>query len=216
MVDGIHIDRRGEVVTELAARVVKDVKGRPVLLPEPGTVSRWFAVLGRHAGKGTLRLTLSRVSQRRSDAQNRLLWGVIYAQVLDALRELALEVGESCPFRDAEDLHEALKHRHRASWILVHGPIPADVVVRHRCDNPACVRPDHLLTGSQAQNLDDMRERGRAVVPTPRLGTQHHNAKLDPARRAEGLSLAKIGAEFGLHPATVHDVVLRRTWREVA
>lgn len=36
-------------------------------------------------------------------------------------------------------------------------------VVRHRCDNPPCFRYDHLVVGTQGDNLDDMRSRGRNV-----------------------------------------------------
>lgn len=112
---------------------------------------------------------------------------------------------------------------HRAAWVLVNGPLPKDVVIRHRCDNVACVRPDHLLPGTQAENLADMRERGRGRMPAPRLGTAHHHAKMDPekvreirALRADGLSLAKIGSRVGLHASTVHDIVRGKTWAEVA
>lgn len=109
MADGlINVDKRGEVQHELAARVVLE-DGRPKLEPVPGTVGRWRTLLTRHVDKGALRLTLSRVSQRRSYAQNRLLWHV-YGQILQRLREVAMECSEECPFRDDEDLHEAMKH----------------------------------------------------------------------------------------------------------
>jgi hypothetical protein len=111
---------------------------------------------------------------------------------------------------------------HRLAWIITRGRLPRGVV-RHACDNVACVRPTHLLEGTQAENLADMRERGRAYFNRFRTGAAHPNAKLDEARvreirvlRDAGLSLAKIGARFGLNAATVHDIVRRRTWREVA
>jgi HNH endonuclease len=50
---------------------------------------------------------------------------------------------------------------HRASYILANGDIPDDLVVRHCCDVRICVRPEHLLIGTYAQNTADMLERGR-------------------------------------------------------
>jgi hypothetical protein len=57
---------------------------------------------------------------------------------------------------------------HRVSYEIFHGPISDNLVVRHRCDNPPCVHPDHLEVGTQADNLRDMRERGRAAPPPSR------------------------------------------------
>lgn len=49
----------------------------------------------------------------------------------------------------------------RLSYETYVGPIPAGAYVCHRCDNPLCVNPDHLFTGTQKQNLDDMIAKGR-------------------------------------------------------
>lgn len=38
-------------------------------------------------------------------------------------------------------------------------------VVRHTCDNPKCVRPDHLVPGTQRQNVGDAMSRGRHKIP---------------------------------------------------
>jgi hypothetical protein len=50
---------------------------------------------------------------------------------------------------------------HKLSYIWAKGPIPEGQVVRHTCDNTLCVRPSHLILGTQADNVRDMAERGR-------------------------------------------------------
>lgn len=58
---------------------------------------------------------------------------------------------------------------HRYSWTLANGPIPDGQSVLHRCDTPACVRPDHLFLGTQTDNVADMVQKNRqARGPKPR------------------------------------------------
>ncbi len=44
---------------------------------------------------------------------------------------------------------------HRLSYIVAHGPIPDMLVLRHRCNNPPCANPAHLLLGTQVDNMAD-------------------------------------------------------------
>lgn len=90
---------------------------------------------------------------------------------------------------------------HRLSYTLFKTPLDSGAtVVRHRCDNPSCVNPDHLEEGSVADNSRDAVVRNRICH-----GSNCHSAKLTesdiPRIRemlADHISLCEIGRVFGV------------------
>lgn len=123
----------------------------------------------------------------------------------------SLSYGRFCIGKDCELAH-------RMAWMMVNGEIPEGQVVRHRCDNVACVRPAHLLLGTQAENLADMRERGRGHFNRFPPGFAHPNAKLTDEQvielreaRAAGETFTALAQRFGIHPSTAHAIASGET-----
>lgn len=52
-------------------------------------------------------------------------------------------------------------HATHALWDLMVGPVPEGMWLLHHCDNPGCVRPDHLFLGRQKENMADCAKKGR-------------------------------------------------------
>ena len=125
----------------------------------------------------------------------------------------------------------------RASWLLVFGEIPEGQNVLHKCDNPACVRPEHLFLGSHSDNIKDMMAKGRHGSNAdamrqlhaegnfrlnPRKGESHPAAKLSDemvkelhAYRSSGHTTRDTASRFGVSQAAVIHIGKGRTWKHL-
>lgn len=52
-------------------------------------------------------------------------------------------------------------YAHRFSFVMNNGNIPDYLQVCHRCDNPSCINPNHLFSGTQSDNRNDSKQKGR-------------------------------------------------------
>lgn len=96
------------------------------------------------------------------------------------------------------------------------GHLPDRIVARHTCDNRWCIRPDHIISGTQADNMADMSARGRH--PDVR-GEKNSRARLTDSivieiRGSEGYH-TEIAKRFSLDPSTVCDIRNHKTWRHI-
>lgn len=101
-------------------------------------------------------------------------------------------------------------------WV---GAIPDGLLVRHSCDNPPCINPEHLSVGTSQDNSNDMVERQRqnSVV-----GEAHYAAKLtaDTVREIrklymEGWTQPMLAERFGTTSKNMHMIVHNKTWKNL-
>lgn len=107
---------------------------------------------------------------------------------------------------------------HRVIFRNVVAPIPKGMCVLHKCDNPKCVRPEHLFLGTKADNnVDrDSKGRGRALK-----GSMNGIAKLteDKVRRMRrlyripGVSQRMLAKEFNISQMNVFRILKGETWK---
>lgn len=102
-----------------------------------------------------------------------------------------------------------LLYAQRFAYELVVGPIPKGMITMHECDNPPCVNPSHLKLGTNKQNSEDAKIKGRF---------KRHMPFIDPDKKTKLYQMIKEGRrqEFivkslGLSPKTVnrHSQIVR-------
>jgi hypothetical protein len=107
---------------------------------------------------------------------------------------------------------------HRVSWEIHHSKsIPAGMIVRHKCDNPLCVNPDHLEIGTHIDNMSDSVKRGRIA-----RGIKDGNSKLINRdilnirrRSSSGESYSSLGREYGVAYTTISRICRGITWTHI-
>lgn len=92
---------------------------------------------------------------------------------------------------------------HRVSWVLAYGPITPGAEVAHTCDNPSCVRPDHLTLMSHRENMLDMHRKGRARPSGAPVKLTNKLRRQAKELRAKGVSLRSLAAILGVGLTTV-------------
>lgn len=117
-------------------------------------------------------------------------------------------------------LNHRKRYAHRVAYANANGMRIEDLdglVIRHKCDNPACVNPKHLVIGTHTDNMQDMTAKGRS-----QHGSAHSSARLTESavseirrRHASGESIVRLAKEFSVAWVTVSRVVKGLLWKHV-
>ena len=112
----------------------------------------------------------------------------------------------------------------RIAWTIYRGRFDVSLLVCHHCDNPKCVNPDHLFLGTQAENMQDCKRKGRISPPprSDRRGEKAGTAKLTTRqalaikRRLDAGELGyKLAAEFGISTAQISRIRNGTRWAHI-
>lgn len=108
---------------------------------------------------------------------------------------------------------------HRVAYELITGEEPNGVLL-HTCDTPLCCNPKHLTVGTQLDNLQDMRNKGRGVNPPHVPGEKCGMSKLTDTKvkeiRSSSLTQRQLATIYGVSQPTIGKILRRETWRHVA
>ena len=103
---------------------------------------------------------------------------------------------------------------HRLAYTVHHGPIPDGEIVRHSCDNPPCMEPSHLLSGTHADNGNDKYIRRRSTYGE--RNAAHVLSETDVLRidasLKQGVSGAQLARDYGVGKSTISRIRRRESW----
>lgn len=114
------------------------------------------------------------------------------------------------------------KVAHRVSFYLHNGYLPErPIQICHTCDNPRCVRPDHLFEGTPLDNMRDKAAKNRARYLR---GEEHPNIKLNwedvskiKQLYSEGeFSMRELGETFHVSTTMICKIINNQRWKVAA
>lgn len=104
---------------------------------------------------------------------------------------------------------------HRVSYELYKGQIPKGLLVRHICNNPPCVNPQHLEVGTHQDNVNDKMKSGRHQT-----GINHYKSKLTEEQVKEIRNRAdepktKLSKEFNTSMSNIYNIIKNKNWKHL-
>lgn len=125
---------------------------------------------------------------------------------------------------------------HRIAYEITYNKPLGNLLGCHTCDNPSCVRPDHIVPGTSDYNAKDRNAKGRTRAPYNHhrggyklpsgcnAGERNPRAKMTwgkvrelRSRYASGkVLLQTLAQEYGIAFGTADKIVRHETWKEAS
>jgi|SRR6185312_11445504 len=110
---------------------------------------------------------------------------------------------------------------HRYAYEFYHNlKLNSKILVCHSCDNPSCVNPNHLFSGSHQDNKNDSVKKNRHSKNNSGLYLRAQYIKINKVqarsifdRKMAGESPTLLAKEFGLNRTTIYRI-FDKEWRD--
>lgn len=106
---------------------------------------------------------------------------------------------------------------HKASYLLFVGEFDQSLYCLHKCDNPSCVNPDHLFLGTQKDNMQDAKRKGRNNKGRGVIFAKLNGDKIREIRKLlkQSMSQTDIAKIYGVKPNTISQIKTGHTWSHI-
>jgi hypothetical protein len=106
---------------------------------------------------------------------------------------------------------------HRHVYEECFGFLPEGVLVRHSCDNPSCINPEHLLSGTDKDNAMDRVKRGRSAdmrgMNGP--GVRLKDADILAIREDSTSNNHELAEAYGVTHSNISAIRLGKSWKNL-
>jgi transposase len=101
---------------------------------------------------------------------------------------------------------------HRVIWEIAKGPIPDNVNVCHTCDNKLCCNPKHLFLGTQKDNMEDCKQKGRIKNNPNKMHskpflTNEQILQIQKEYKKNNTGYKQLSKKYNVHYTTIYKII---------
>ncbi len=106
---------------------------------------------------------------------------------------------------------------HRLAYLWEYGDFDRSKIIRHTCDNPSCVNPNHLIIGTHSDNIRDYCERQLPYKDTERLDRilNKEAVKVIKWYLKQGTTARKLAKLYKVHESTIKGIKSGKNWSHI-
>ncbi len=101
----------------------------------------------------------------------------------------------------------------RLSWRIHFNENPEELLVCHTCDNPLCMKPNHLWLGTASDNQQDSHDKGQKLSNARKI--EDWDVPIIRKLHASGISQREIAKRYRVHHATINRIVIGKRYSEL-